>query len=211
MTMKWLVYNALFSVVYAAMLPSFLLRMKRRGGYKARMGDRFADYPEDILKTLSGEPAASRIWIHAVSVGEVQVAGQLMRALRKLDPSVRFVFSTTSSTGWRTAEKEVEPEDVLIYNPLDFPRFVRKAFDVVRPKAIILTETEIWPNFIREAKSRGVPLFLANARISDRSAPRNKALRCFFGEIFQSFTKTYVQSDLDADRLVAAGADVPQV
>ena len=205
--MKWLVYNALFSVAYLAMLPSFLLRMKRRGGYKARMGDRFADYPEDILKTLSGEPAASRIWIHAVSVGEVQVAGQLMRALRKLDPSVRFVFSTTSSTGWRTAEKEVEPEDVLIYNPLDFPRFVRKAFDVVRPKAIILTETEIWPNFIREAKSRGVPLFLANARISDRSAPRYKALRCFFGEIFRSFTKTYVQSDLDADRLVAAGAD----
>ena len=207
MTMKWLVYNALFSVAYAAMLPSFLLRMKRRGGYKARMGDRFADYPEDILKTLSSEPAASRIWIHAVSVGEVQVAGQLMRALRKLDPSVRFVFSTTSSTGWRTAEKEVEPEDVLIYNPLDFPRLVRKAFDVVRPKAIILTETEIWPNFIREAKSRGVPLFLANARISDRSAPRYKALRCFFGEIFRSFTKTYVQSDLDADRLVAAGAD----
>ena len=207
MTMKWLVYNALFSVAYLAMLPSFLLRMKRRGGYKARMGDRFADYPEDILKTLSSEPAASRIWIHAVSVGEVQVAGQLMRALRKLDPSVRFVFSTTSSTGWRTAEKEVEPEDVLIYNPLDFPRLVRKAFDVVRPKAIILTETEIWPNFIREAKSRGVPLFLANARISDRSAPRYKALRCFFGEIFRSFTKTYVQSDLDADRLVAAGAD----
>ena len=205
--MKWLVYNALFSVAYAAMLPSFLLRMKRRGGYKARMGDRFADYPEDILKTLSSEPAASRIWIHAVSVGEVQVAGQLMRALRKLDPSVRFVFSTTSSTGWRTAEKEVEPEDVLIYNPLDFPRLVRKAFDVVRPKAIILTETEIWPNFIREAKSRGVPLFLANARISDRSAPRYKALRCFFGEIFRSFTKTYVQSDLDSDRLVAAGAD----
>ena len=205
--MKWFVYNALFSVAYAAMLPSFLLRMKRRGGYKARMGDRFADYPEDILKTLSSEPAASRIWIHAVSVGEVQVAGQLMRALRKLDPSVRFVFSTTSSTGWRTAEKEVEPEDVLIYNPLDFPRLVRKVFDVVRPKAIILTETEIWPNFIREAKSRGVPLFLANARISDRSAPRYKALRCFFGEILRSFTKTYVQSDLDADRLVAAGAD----
>ena len=169
--MKWLIYNALFSVAYAAMLPPFLLRMKRRGGYKARMGDRFANYPADIRETLAGESAASRIWIHAVSVGEVQVAGQLMRALRKLDPSVRFVFSTTSSTGWRTAEKEIGPEDVLIYNPLDFPRLVRKAFDVVRPKAIILTETEIWPNFIREAKRRGVSIFLANARISDRSAP----------------------------------------
>lgn len=204
--MKWMLYNALFSVAYVVMLPSFLMRMKRRGGYRARMGDRFANYPEDISKMLSGESAASRIWIHAVSVGEVQVAGQLMRALRKIDPSVRFVFSTTSSTGWRTAEKEVGANDVLIYNPLDFPRFVGKAFDVVRPRAIVLTETEIWPNFIREAKRREVPLFLANARISDRSAPRYRALRCFFGEIFSCFTKTYVQSDLDADRLVAAGA-----
>ena len=206
MTMKWFVYNALFTVAYFAMLPSFLLRMKRRGGYKARMGDRFAKYPDDILAEFSRD-CASRIWVHAVSVGEVQVAGQLMRAIREADPSVRFVFSTTSSTGWRTAEKEVADGDILIYNPLDFPRFVKKSFDLIRPKAIILTETEIWPNFIREAKKRGVPLFLANARISDRSAPRYKALKCFFGEVFRCFTKIYAQSDLDASRLADAGAD----
>ena len=206
MTMKWFVYNALFTVAYFAMLPSFLLRMKRRGGYKARMGDRFAKYPDDILAEFSRD-CASRIWVHAVSVGEVQVAGQLMRAIREADPSVRFVFSTTSSTGWRTAEKEVADGDILIYNPIDFPRFVKKSFDLIRPKAIILTETEIWPNFIREAKKRGVPLFLANARISDRSAPRYKALKCFFGEVFRCFTKIYAQSDLDASRLADAGAD----
>ena len=203
--MKWFAYNILFAIAYAAMMPFFLLRMKRRGGYKARMGDRFSNYPGEIAAKLS--EGASRIWIHAVSVGEVQVAGQLMRALRKFDPSVRFVFSTTSSTGWRTAEKEVSEDDVLIYNPLDFPHLVRKAFDIVRPRAVILTETEIWPNFIREAKRRNVPLFLANARISDRSAPRYKALKCFFGEIFRCFTKVYVQSDLDAKRLADAGAD----
>ena len=204
--MKWFVYNALFTVAYFAMLPSFLLRMKRRGGYKARMGDRFAKYPDDILAEFFRD-CASRIWVHAVSVGEVQVAGQLMRAIREVDPSVRFVFSTTSSTGWRTAEKEVADGDILIYNPIDFPRFVKKSFDLIRPKAIILTETEIWPNFIREAKKRGVPLFLANARISDRSAPRYKALKCFFGEVFRCFTKIYAQSDLDASRLADAGAD----
>jgi 3-deoxy-D-manno-octulosonic-acid transferase len=205
-TMKWFVYNALFTVAYFAMLPSFLLRMKRRGGYKARMGDRFAKYPDDILAALSGD-CASRIWVHAVSVGEVQVAGQLMRAIREADPSVRFVFSTTSSTGWRIAEKEVADGDILIYNPLDFPGLVKKSFDLIRPQAIILTETEIWPNFIREAKKRSVPLFLANARISDRSAPRYKALSCFFGEVFRCFTKIYAQSDLDASRLADAGAD----
>ena len=142
-----------------------------------------------------------------MSVGEVQVAGQLMRAMRQVDPSLRFVFSTTSSTGWRTAEREVTERDVLIYNPLDFPRLVRRAFDLIRPRAVILTETEIWPNFIRETKRRGIPLFLANARISDRSAPRYRMLRWFFGEVFRCFTKIYVQSDLDAKRLTAAGAD----
>ena len=99
--------------------------------------------------------------------------------------------------------------DVLLYNPLDFPPLVRRAFDRIRPRAIILTETEIWPNFIRTAKRRGIPLFLANARISDRSAPRYRMLRWFFGEVFRCFTKIYVQSDLDAARLEAAIREHP--
>ena len=216
--MKWLLYNALFAVAYTVMLPSFLLRMKRRGGYRARFADRFGRYPKDILGALSHEPRTTsheprttnhepRIWIHAVSVGEVQVAGQLMRAMRKRNPNVRFVFSTTSSTGWKTAEREVTPDDVLIYNPLDFGGCVKCALDAVNPRAVILTETEIWPNFIRALKKRGVPIYLVNARISDRSAPRYKALRWFFGEVFRCFTKIYAQSDLDAQRLTDAGAD----
>jgi 3-deoxy-D-manno-octulosonic-acid transferase len=140
-------------------------------------------------------------------VGEVQVAGQLMRALRERKPGIRFVFSTTSSTGWKTAEREVTPADVLIYNPLDFGGCVKRALNAVNPRAVILTETEIWPNFIRALKKRGVPIYLVNARISDRSAPRYKALRWFFGEVFRCFTKIYAQSDLDAKRLTDAGAD----
>ncbi len=234
--MKWALYNGLFFVAYLAMLPSFLLRMKRRGGYKARMGDRFGRYPEEILAQLSTTSLRAKcgnlnsqsrhcersaaisapIWIHAVSVGEVQVAGQLMRALRERDASVRFVFSTTSSTGWKTAENELaklkaaglgRDDDVLIYNPLDFNGCVKRALDLVNPRAVILTETEIWPNFIRAIKKRGIPLFLVNARISDRSAPRYRKLRWFFGEAFRCFTKIYVQSDLDAQRLIDAGAD----
>ena len=199
--MKWLLYNFLFGIVYMAMLPSFLVRMKRRGGYRARMGDRFGRYPSPFAFP------PSPIWIHAVSVGEVAVAGQLMRAMRAKDPSVRFVFSTTSSTGWKQAEGQVGPGDTLIYNPLDFGGCVRRALDAVRPRAIILTESEIWPNFIRAAKRRGIPLFLINARVSDRSAPRYRKLRWFFGEVLRCFTKIFAQSDLDAKRLVDAGAD----
>ena len=215
--MKWFLYNCLFAVAYVAMLPSFLLRMKRRGGYRARFADRFGRYPEEIRARFAGERP---LWVHAVSVGEVQVAGQLMRALRERDRSVRFVFSTTSSTGWKVAENELarlkrdglgRDDDVLIYNPLDFNGCVARALDQIHPRAVILTETEIWPNFIRALRRRGVPVYLVNARISDHSAPRYRALRWFFGEIFRAFTKIYAQSDLDAERLLAAGADAARL
>lgn len=201
--MKWLIYNALFAVVFPLMLPGFLLRMLRRGGYRARMGDRFALYPETVRRRLL---EGGWVWIHAVSVGEVQVAGQLMREWRKVEPSVRFCFSTTSSTGWKMAEREVGPNDVLIYNPLDFPNFVKSALSTVKPRAIVLTESEIWPIFIRTAKKRGIPLFLINARVSDRSAPRYRAARLWFGDVFRCFSRIFAQSDLDKSRLVAAGA-----
>ena len=202
--MKWFLYNVLFSIAYMAMMPHFLLRMKRRGGYRARMGDRFGRYPEETVKAISA--MESPVWIHAVSVGEVQVAGQLMRAMREVSPNVRFVFSTTSSTGWKVALKEVGEGDVLMYNPLDFMPCVRRALDLVKPRAVILTETEIWPNFIRMVTKRGIPIFLANARISDRSSRRYPKLKWFFGEIFARFTKIWTQSELDRRRLIEAGA-----
>ena len=201
--MKKVVYNLLFAVVYPFLLPGFIVRMLRRGGYAARMGDRFALYPDEVLAKFR---EGGFVWIHAVSVGEVQVAGQLMREWRKVEPGVKFVFSTTSSTGWKMAEKEISERDVLIYNPLDFPNFVKSALKTVRPRAVVLTESEIWPNFIWAARRYRIPVFLINARVSDRSAPRYKAARWFFGDVLSSFARIFAQSDLDATRLVAAGA-----
>ena len=222
--MKWAIYNVLFAAVYPFLLPGFLLRMLRRGGYAARMGDRFALYPEGLfgrdrplfdthsaLRTPHSAFRTDLVWIHAVSVGEVQVAGQLMREWRAVEPGVRFCFSTTSSTGWKMAEREVTARDVLIYNPLDFPNFVKSALRTVRPRAIVLTESEIWPNFIRQAKREGVPLFLINARVSDRSAPRYRLAKWWFGDVLSSFTRIFAQSDLDKARLVAAGAPAERV
>ena len=201
--LKKVLYNLLFAAVYPFLLPGFLVRMLRRGGYAARMGDRFALYPDSVRKALAG---GGFVWVHAVSVGEVQVAGQLMREWRKAEPSVRFVFSTTSSTGWKMAEKEVSDRDVLVYNPLDFPNFVKSALKTVRPRAVVLTESEIWPNFIWTARRYRIPVFLVNARVSDRSAPRYKVGRWFFGDVLSSFARIFAQSDLDAARLVDAGA-----
>ena len=187
-----------------AMLPRFWWRMRRRGGYRNRFSDRFGRYPADVAQRLDAVRGA--VWIHAVSVGEVYVAGQVMRSLREACPGVSFVLSTTSSTGWKEAEKQVGPEDVLIYNPVDFTVCVRRALDAVRPRALILTESEIWPNLIRLCRRREVPVFLVNARVSDRSAPGYRRLRFWFGPVLRMFTAIMAQSETDRRRLLAAGA-----
>jgi 3-deoxy-D-manno-octulosonic-acid transferase len=207
--MRWFFYNLLFAVAYLVMLPKFLLRMRRRGGYKNRFGDRFGRYPDDVAARLRHMDGA--VWIHAVSVGEVYVAGQVMRALRERQPGLSFVFSTTSSTGWKEAEKVISAVDVLIYNPLDFPSCVSRALDLIRPRAFILTESEIWPNVIRSCHRRGVPLFLVNARVSDRSAPGYRRLRFWFGPVLRMFTSIMAQSENDKRRLTEAGADPAKI
>ncbi len=207
--MRWFLYNLLFAVAYAAMVPGFLLRMKRRGGYRNRFGDRFGRYPEEVTARLRGMDGA--VWIHAVSVGEVYVAGQVMRALRARKPEMRFVLSTTSSTGWKEAEKAVGADDVLVFNPLDFPPCVARAVAAIRPAALILTESEIWPNMIRACRGRGAPIFLVNARVSDRSAPGYRRLRFWFGPVLRMFAAIQAQSETDKRRLTDAGADAARI
>ncbi|MEI8243778.1 MAG: 3-deoxy-D-manno-octulosonic acid transferase [bacterium] len=212
--MRWIVYNVLFVVGYLLMAPGFLLRMTRRGGYGRHFRQRFGRYGALTRERMAGaglKPDDRPIWIHAVSVGEVYVAWQVMHALRAKRPGTRFVLSTTSSTGWREAEKRIRAEDLLIYNPLDFPVCVRRALDAIQPRAFILTESEIWPNLIRACSRRRIPVFLVNGRISDRSAPRYRLLRYWFAPVLRQFTRLLAQSDLDRQRLLDAGAAAAQV
>ncbi|MGN0886698.1 MAG: 3-deoxy-D-manno-octulosonic acid transferase [Candidatus Spyradenecus sp.] len=203
--MKWLIYNFLFAIAYVLMMPKFLFRMCRRGGYVNRFADRFGIYPEAIRARLGD--GRKRVWVHAVSVGEVAVAGQLMAEMRRQAPGVAFVLSVTSSTGWTQAQAQVQENDVLIYGPLDYPGCVRRALNAIRPAAYVITETELWPNVIRLAAARGVPIYLVNARISDRSAPGYRRLRSWFGPVLNRLTRIYAQSELDAQRLVDAGCE----
>ncbi|MGN1326212.1 MAG: 3-deoxy-D-manno-octulosonic acid transferase [Candidatus Spyradenecus sp.] len=203
--MKWLIYNLLFAIAYVLMMPKFLFRMCRRGGYANRFNDRFGLYPEAIRARLGD--GRRRVWVHAVSVGEVAVAGQLMAEMRRQAPGIAFVLSVTSSTGWTQAQAQVQENDVLIYGPLDYPGCVRRAVKAIRPAAYVITETELWPNVIRLAAARKVPIFLVNARISDRSAPGYRRLKSWFGPVLNRLTRIYAQSELDAQRLVDAGCE----
>ena len=201
--MRWILYNVLFAAAYAAMMPKFLRRMKKRGGYRAHFSERFGRYEPDVARRLAEKP---RIWVHAVSVGEANLAGTIVKELRRRDPSAAFVLSTTSSTGRAVVERLAGPDDVAIYLPLDFPRCVRRAVAAANVRALVLAESEFWPNLLRALHRKGVPLVLANGRVSDRSAPGYRRLRFFFGPVFRLFDALLVQSELDRDRLVAAGA-----
>ena len=201
--MRWILYNVLFAIAYAAMMPKFLLRMKKRGGYRAHFAERFGRYDPETARRLAEKP---RVWVHAVSVGEANLAGQILAELRRRDPAASFVLSTTSSTGRAVCERLVGPDDVCVYLPLDFPPCVRRALRAANVRAMVLVEAELWPNLLRALHRRGVPLLLANGRISDRSAPGYRRLRFFFGPVLRLFDALLVQSELDRDRLLAAGA-----
>lgn len=203
--MRRFLYNLALSIAMVVMLPHYLVKMRRRGGYAHNFQNRFGRYDAETLRRFGGGGA---ILIHAVSVGEVGVAWQFIQTWRKTDPSARFVISTTSSTGYREALKRVgDGGDAVIYNPLDLPCFVRRALDAIRPAAFILVETEIWPNLLAECEKRAIPVCLVNGRLSDRTAPTYRRLRFLFGPAIGSIRQVQVQSDLDAERYIAAGAE----
>lgn len=167
--MTRLLYNLLFPFALAVILPRYLARMFRRGGFRRDFGQRFARYaPELRAEFARGE----WLWVHAVSVGELLIALKILRELHRRNPSWRFVVSSTTSTAHAIALERREPWWVPVYTPIDFPPFVRRALDLVRPRAVVLTESEMWPNFVWAAARRGIPVLLVNARVSPRSARR---------------------------------------
>ncbi len=185
-------------------MPHFYIKMKRRGGYKNNFANRFGKYtPEQLASFKDKKP----ILIHAVSVGEVGVAFQFIKAIRALRPEQHFVISTTSSTGWKEAEKRLSVNDTLIYNAIDLPRCVKRQLSAIAPSAFIMVETELWPNLIRNCAKRKIPMAIINGRLSDKTAPTYRKLRIWFGPALRLIKLILVQSKLDADRFIAAGAN----
>lgn len=206
--MVWFFYNILFVIGFTLMLPRFLLRMARRGGYAQNFEQRFGRYNELVQDQLA---ETRRLWVHAVSVGEVFIALKLMQEWRKRRPNLRFVLTTTTSTGYALARRELPTEDVLLYYPIDLPFIVRRVLEQINPKAIILVELELWPNLIRSAHLRGIPVLLANGRVSDRSFKGYQRVSYFTRRILPLIDLFCVQTELDGERLAALGAPASRI
>lgn len=194
-------YNILFTIFFVLASPYYFWRMRRRGNWRPGFAERFGRYDQNLKQALTNRHI---LWLHAVSVGEVNVLIHLIRALEVRAPNLKFVVSTTTTTGMAMLRR-LPPHISKIYYPIDRRSFVSRALATVHPDAVVLFETEIWPNFIWQAKRRGIPLFLANARLSDRSYPRYKRYGFLFRELFASFDGVGAQSETEAKRLETVG------
>ncbi len=206
--MIWFFYNLVFIIGFTLMLPHFLLRMNKRGGYRDRFGQRFGLFDPEIRGRLA---AGGRLWIHAVSVGEMYVALDFIKAYRRRDPAARFILSTVTSTGRTLAKAKADPVDVVLYFPLDFPLFVRRALDVARPRILILTEGELWPNILRQCEARAIPVAIINGRMSARSARGYRLFQPLTRRILNSVTRIFAQSAADRERYLGLGAEAARV
>ena len=176
--------------------------MRRRGGWRAGFGERFSIYEAQLKQALTNRHT---LWIHAVSVGEVNLCTQLIQALEPRVPNAKFIVSCTTTTGMAELRRRLPTRVSKIYYPIDRRKYVRRALATINPEAIILVEAEIWPNFLWRAASLNIPVFLANARLSDRSYPRYKKLGFLFRRLFASFAGVGCQNEEDAGRLRAVG------
>jgi len=195
-------YNILFVLFFWLGEAWHFVKMWRRGNWRLGYGQRFALYSPELKATLSQRPV---MWLHAVSVGEVGVCLQLLRALEPSFSEFQFVVSTTTSTGMGELRRRLPAQVQAIYYPSDLAWVVHGALDVIRPKAIILIEAELWPNLLWQAQDRDIPLFLVNARLSERSFKGYGRFSFLFRPIFAKFRAVGCQQSGDAERLLALG------
>ena len=207
--MIWWIYNLVFPLAFAVLLPHFILRMLRRGGYGRDFSQRFGRYgaAEAALLAAPGRP----IWIQAVSVGELAVAFSFMEELRRRDPAVRFVLTTNTSTGHLLALKKIIPPDVTLYFPMDVPWVMPWVLRRIRPAAVVLVENEMWPNLIRYARKQGIPALMINGRISEHSFRGYRKIRFITRRLLPQIHWFCVQSAVDRERLLALGAPADRV
>ncbi|MFH1080678.1 MAG: 3-deoxy-D-manno-octulosonic acid transferase [Pseudomonadota bacterium] len=188
-------YNILLTLVAALAVPYYGAKVLLTGKYRHSIGPKFGFNRRDLYEGMQGTP---RIWMHAVSVGEVTAAAPIIAALRADFPGACLVLSTGTETGQDMARRLVPEATVIIYYPLDIPFVVRKLIRMVRPDIFVLTETELWPNFLQACRGQGIKVVMVNGRLSPRSFNKYYHTRFFWKGILRGIDKMGVISEIDA-------------
>jgi 3-deoxy-D-manno-octulosonic-acid transferase len=197
----------LYSLVLIGAQPFLRRKLRRRGaaepGYLEHVEERFGRYPAATL--------AGRLWIHAVSLGETRAAAILVEALRRAQPDLRILLTHGTATGRAEGRRLLREGDAQAWLPWDTPGAVRRFLDHFRPSAGVLMETEVWPNLAAACHARGIPLALANARLSPKSLAQARRLARLSRPAYGALRSVWAQTETDARRLAEAGATVKGV
>ncbi len=213
----YFIYSFLMCLAALLLMPYWLVKGQRHGKYLSNLGERLGFSFPGLAKLPANSTGA--IWIHAVSVGEALSGVTLARRLKEAYPERPLIVSTTTMTGQTLARERMPFADAIIYFPLDWAFCVRRALEAVRPSIVLVLETEIWPNFLREAGRRKIPVVFVSGRISDRSFARYQNYLGVFGFFLRPFLRNalsnasafLMQSAKDAERVRALGAPVDRV
>ncbi|HEY0430585.1 MAG TPA: 3-deoxy-D-manno-octulosonic acid transferase [Pyrinomonadaceae bacterium] len=198
----YFIYSLLLGLGFLILIPRFLLDAFRHGKYVAGFRERLgsvAPLPND------GRPV---VWIHCVSVGEAQAARPLVAGIREQYPNHRIVVSTTTLTGQNLA-REVFKHDAakVFYFPFDWRWVVRRSLRAIKPGAVLVMETELWPGFLRECQQQNIPVAIVNGRLSEQSFRRYRLIRSFMKRVVGPLSLAIMQTEADAERLRSLGLD----
>lgn len=204
----YIAYNILLFISALFLMPYYLLKIMFTGKYRKSFAPKFGHIPSEVVEGMKGSP---RIWVHAVSVGEVTAAAPIVSSLREKFPSACIILSTSTETGRFMAERIAPAATSYIYYPLDIPFVIRKVMGLVKPDIFVTVETELWPNFIRICKGTGVKVVMVNGRISPRSFKSYFITRFFWREVLKQVDEIGMISEVDAGRISALGVPPSKV
>jgi len=202
----YFIYSLLLALGFLILLPRFLFDAFHHGKYVAGFRERLG-----LLTPTKANPRPV-IWIHCVSVGETQAARPLVQSLKQRFPDHSIAISTTTLTGQNLA-REVFRDNVerVFYFPFDWRWIVRKTLAAVNPAAVLIMETELWPNFLRECEARRIPVAIVNGRLSEQSFRRYRMIKGFMSRVLNGLSLAAVQTDADGRRLRALGLEAAKI
>jgi len=198
-----ILFDLCYLVILLLLLPWLAVTVLVRGRGVGSLGERFGSWKISF-------PQRERIWIHAVSVGELQAVEPLLRELSNARPGAEFVISTTTTTA-RDIARTRYPEITVRLYPIDFSWCVQRVLNSLRPQLIVLVELEVWPQMVLEAHRRGIPIVIANGRISERSVKRLSFAAPIVRPLFSKVTEVHASDSRCAERFVRFGVDPSRV
>jgi 3-deoxy-D-manno-octulosonic-acid transferase len=203
----YLIYSLALTLLFLVLLPYFIYQAIRHGKYSGSLKQRLGHLPASLRPD-----GRLTIWVHTVSVGEFLAARPLIEMIRSELPGWRIVVSTVTATGQRLAS-EIAPEriDAAFYFPYDWAFAARRALAHVNPRAVVILETELWPNFLRQCRARDITTVVVNGRISPRSFSRYMKVRPFIARALEDASLLVMQSEADAKRARMLGAPAARV